>query len=63
MSKPKGAAMVPIQWLLSRMERIIKAWDKIGMAEKHFLLRRVRDKEPQTFWFIANEDRGERHAR
>ncbi len=45
-----------VDWAISRMRRILEIWDgKLGDAEKRFILRRIRDEEPQLYCEIYAE--------
>ena len=43
-------------WLISRVRRLFLLWDYgLESPEKNYVLRRIRDKEPELFYGIANE--------
>lgn len=48
-------ATIPLTWTIARMRRIISAWALLELADKNYILRRIRDEEPETFYRIAEE--------
>jgi hypothetical protein len=43
-------------WAISRMRRLFAIWDaKLDRIDKEYVLRRIRDKEPDVFWMVASE--------
>lgn len=48
--------MLRIRWAITRLRRIFQLWDrKLDRVDKSYVLRRIRDKEPELFYQIANE--------
>lgn len=49
--------MQQLDWAISRMRRICEIWErKLDDADKQYILRRIRDKEPLLFYRIAREE-------
>jgi|HubBroStandDraft_5_1064220.scaffolds.fasta_scaffold1347968_2 hypothetical protein len=45
-----------LDWAISRMQNLFAIWDeKLDRIDKEFCLRRIRDREPDLFWKIADE--------
>lgn len=43
-------------WIIARIRQIFYFWDKgLNRCDKAYCLRRIRDKEPELFFEIANE--------
>lgn len=47
-----------IRWAIAAMRRLFVIWDtRLDWFDKQYCLRRIRDKEPQLFYGIADEKR------
>lgn len=45
-----------VAWAISRMRRILTIWEtKLHRVDKEYILRRIRDNEPDVFYKIAQE--------
>lgn len=56
MTKYRPVTNQEAHWAISRMARIVRIWDQLlTVIDKEFILRRIRDTEPELFQKIFYE--------
>lgn len=49
-------SILEIRRAISRLQELFSVWDRdLDRIDKEYVLRRIRDKEPELFCGIANE--------